>query len=539
VQPAVTATVLDELGSWLTGPQNLPTGPIPDGDRNKILSDCVGYYFRRICEIVSSLSPDGLIEYLVSKAESLLYEDAVERESLAYRVACFGDPPDLADEIDRGERDRAEAAIASRFLIEYVAATPPTGRTKITLDIYDHLIAVAAELYSRASLSDAILYGFSEAKLSILESGRLGVSRGDRYEAGTKAFRASYSEAIRRMVTDPQPALTSVAAQPSEEVESAMLKEFGFTLGDLRSAIGELIALGDAFCGYEPYRLPEEQVRAQLMSRLGWSSAKVEGFIDRLSLQERVDFLSVKADAYPWRYNREWSYARRPLIRVGGLGGPSFLVWAPRQCWSAGGYWTGLIYSGRMRAQSKELRTIVSTIRQHENLEFERSVAAAFQAGGCDISVAGLSKICGSRLQSSAGDDLGDIDALGIRRDKRLILVGEAKDFELARTPRELAHEVDHLLEGERSALRKLTARAGWVRGNLARVLKHFELEDDLAGWSIVPVIVTSRNLISPHFFSSKVPVIPIDEAPLFVKTTINRARGYGRRQRKVGRRRG
>ena len=46
------------------------------------------------------------------------------------------------------ERKGVEAAVASRFLVEYAAAVPPAGNQVVNLMIYDELLAVAAELIS-------------------------------------------------------------------------------------------------------------------------------------------------------------------------------------------------------------------------------------------------------------------------------------------------------------------------------------------------------------------------------------------------------
>jgi hypothetical protein len=54
--------------------------------------------------------------------------------------------------------------------------------------------------------------------------------------------------------------------------------------------------------------------------------------------------------------------------------------------------------------------------------------------------------------------------------------VAEAKDFELARTPTELANEAEGLLTGNKSAVRKLSRRTVWVEGHLGLVLRHFSI---------------------------------------------------------------
>ena len=44
---------------------------------------------------------------------------------MATRVACFGQSPEFLKELSDGLSEHSEAAVAGRFLIEYVVACPP------------------------------------------------------------------------------------------------------------------------------------------------------------------------------------------------------------------------------------------------------------------------------------------------------------------------------------------------------------------------------------------------------------------------------
>jgi hypothetical protein len=182
------------------------------------------------------------------------------------------------------------------------------------------------------------------------------------------------------------------------------------------------------------------------------------------------------------------------------------------------------------------MRQLMGAIRQAQNKAFETLVEATLREGGCSITASGVSKVVGKKLKSAEGHDLGDIDALGISPAKKLIIVAEAKDFELARNPTELANEADDLLRGEKSAMRKLGRRAQWITDNLARILSHFDVNGNAAGWTVLPVIVTSRDLVSPRVLASTIPVIPAETLKAWVESEIKRCKrrrneGYKRRK--------
>ena len=89
VQPAVTATLLDDLGHWLSG-TGLSPGPIPSDDRTQVLNQAVGYYYQRLEKTIAGLSPDGLMAFLVSQDEALLQDGATRAQKLPSQLACFG-----------------------------------------------------------------------------------------------------------------------------------------------------------------------------------------------------------------------------------------------------------------------------------------------------------------------------------------------------------------------------------------------------------------------------------------------------------------
>jgi hypothetical protein len=534
VQPAVTATLLDDLGHWLAG-TGLSTGPIGSDARTGLLNQAVGYYYQRLEKTIADLSPDGLMAFMVSQDEALLQDGAKRAQRLPSQLACFGAESIPAHDLRTQDSKNIQAAVASRFLIEYTAATPPTGSTRINLMIYDELLALADELIARATLSDAIHYGFSQVELSLLPSGRLGVSLGDRYVAGTKATAAAEAEARHALALGP--ATASGAPQPTAgteqrsanaatrvRVDDAMRAEFGFTLTQAIDGLSDLAA-ESAARGRGPTSEPVAQVRSRLQNLPGWDEETARAFLSKLTLRPRAKFMSPGIDACPWRFNRDLSYIRRPLIEITGPDGGALLMWSSRRAWFAARYWTELIFTGRLKGATQPMKTLMGTIRQDQNKAFEREVKAVLAQSGFPFAGTGVKRICAQRLLSTDGADLGDIDAIALDPATKTIIVAEAKDFELARTPAELANEAEDLLTGDKSAVRKLGRRAAWVQSHVALALRHFGVAATETGWHVVPVIVTSRHLISPRVLEVSVPVVARADLPSWASQQGSRQR--------------
>jgi hypothetical protein len=101
------------------------------------------------------------------------------------------------------------------------------------------------------------------------------------------------------------------------------------------------------------------------------------------------------------------------------------------------------------------------------------------------------------------GEDIGDIDVLVIDHEAKLVLAIEVKDFEFARTPVELKHELDKLFIGDKSTLFHHKERLRLLETNLEQIHQHFALQGEFHEWHIQGEIVASRDLLANHLDGS------------------------------------
>ena len=99
----------------------------------------------------------------------------------------------------------------------------------------------------------------------------------------------------------------------------------------------------------------------------------------------------------------------------------------------------------------------------------------------------------------------------------KTIVAIEAKDFEVSRTPAELANEIEKLFSGrgkKKSTVEKHERRLEWLREHLDKVVAEFGIDDSL-GWKVRGFIVTSEQLVTPMMRSSSLPVFTINDLDL------------------------
>lgn len=512
----VTAQLLDELGEWLRSPVGggFSTGEILNKQRISALNAAVKYLFGRLESEIASFDQRNLLDFLVAQNESLVHDAKFNELMLRSRLACFGEQSDTVTELVHHRNDSASAQRANRFLIEYVAAQPPKRTSPVEVLDYYRILVIASEIIERATISDFLSHNLADFQVSILDSGRLGVSREEPVTAAMEKYAANSGMRSVRV------AMSGEAKDDQEDFdvanfiansEPAMRAEFGFTLSELREVCGGLLDLATAD---KVTRIDRSLAVAEIAAKRSMQEELVSEVLDGITLTERSSFLDIGPDAWPWRFNRDMSYVRRPVVLQDDQ-----LVFGFRSVRRLGPYWVENMLSGRLQgcAKTTVMQQCISDARGRINDAFARSVAANLERLGMTTRMS-VKKIGKRRIVDSSGNDLGDIDVLAAHAASRSIIAIEAKDFEVARTPAEIARELEKLFSGKpgkKSTLELHNRRIDWLRQHLSEVLLYLNEDTDAAPWQVIGAVVTSEPLITPLVSSTTLPVIPLDDLGL------------------------
>lgn len=502
--------LLDDLAQALFATQ--PVGSIPDAERTALLHRVNGVLFGRFAHRVRSLAPDGLVEALLQRHEALTRDSTYHAITVPTQLACFAPLQDIATDIATRTGALATASLASRFLLEYVAAQPPTGSRPLSLTVYDELMAIASSIISFGFESDFIHFELADLPMQVLPSGRLGIDR-DALERSMSAYRDVFSAGEAARATEAFPRLwgaESAGQSPADRpIDEAVRVELGVTLQDLWDVVIEAYNLADG----EVMTRPRHEVAADLGGTLGWPLEKVERSLELLTLTAREDFLRPPApfkgiDVYPWRFNRRLSFLQRPILQRG-----TDLVWGPRSVYQAVTHLTSLILGGRYRAETPELKAAFGVLTNERGRRFNDEVEALVRGAGYREVTPQVKKIAGLAIAGPQGT-LGDVDVFVVDRDRRRLLLIECKDLASARTPAELYNEMQTLLQGsaKKKAIVELHGRrAQWFEEHKIRVLEHLNA-DQPEGWTVVPLVVVDTELMAASFAQSPIPVVPVHQ---------------------------
>lgn len=516
VQEADEQVVLDELGEHMRSVVGLATGPVAVAALDGVIKSAVRFLFGCLERLVRSLSPTDLLEWLISHNEALVCRDAVERLSLPGRVSCVRDNPGLVDALAKTAGEVATAAIATRFVIEYVAARPPTGMRPISVSVLDRLLAYAKYIHVFGTLGDVVHFKIAHVAMAVLGSGRLGIDN-DAYGRALGTY--SQSAAELRVVRASRGPSVRREEVPKELVSLGLREMLGHEPARVAAILSAIMEEGLKVSPRSPCLELERAVEVA-SARSGASRADAIAVIRTFALEARPAFLSPlpphrKEDTFPWRFGRELSLLQRPLV-IRTRGTAQELIWGPRQLFGAMGYRQNRVEHGSFDARSIEGRQIRGRITEARGDSFEAAVKEIVAGRGTSLRhAARVKKANGKRLVSSDGRDLGDIDVLVANPVRRRLWLLECKDLSPAATPWRLRGELENLFVGDDSIEAKHGARIEWARANYRDLLVHLGIQDHKR-WQIQGFIVTDRDLLGPLLGGSATKVIPVDRLPEF-----------------------
>ena len=288
-----------------------------------------------------------------------------------------------------------------------------------------------------------------------------------------------------------------------EFIDDAFNAEYGFTYQQFARCIVAIADYGDS--------LKEEVKRVKrtlLVKNVAQESSLCEECVSKIikliSLEKRDDFLTPpkpfrKEDVYPWRFNRELSFTRRPIIQY-----KDELIWGNRQLHHMLRYTVDLIMEGKYKARHPKLKKLIGKLSDIRGNEFNTIVYQKLNSIDGLIVRERLSKINGKKIADENGNVLGDIDVFYIVPEKRKIVVGKVKDFSFAKSPYEMDQEYKRIfVDGDKPCyMTKHKRRVNWVKNHIEDVKKHFDLPD--GKWAVRAAMFVSDDIVSNAFYHQK-----------------------------------
>ncbi|MDD5544765.1 MAG: SEC-C domain-containing protein [Acidobacteriia bacterium] len=522
----------------------LPLGDVPRERRKDLVQDILSHHLSQLEEKVRQFDGLALLNYLIAQNEALTNDYAFSRLIATTSAACFaGTVRQARLNAERWPKvDRT--ALATRFLIEFVAANIPNGKRLPSILDVDELLGLAGEYINWGFLGDEIRCRVFAHELSILESGRVGIVSEGRTEAVSSFYAAKALESVENLGRSFGQRWSRKQVDPAkpaevEEVEAVFAAEYGIVPKEF---FGTCVAL--AHIGFElgggAVSLQQDELVAKINSLAQIPPASVRRTIDELALDSRPAWREppggfIDGDIQPFCYNRRLSFIRRPLIRLPWKEANGTIVqhiyWGPRHVDRAAHNLMTLILDGRYKeshCRSTEMRTYLGKVADELGREFEKQTA--------DWAESHLPFKVRRNVHIGPGEffdspvDIGDLDVVLIDTANHCLFCPECKDIQLSRNAVEMSGELNRLIRGkpgkpDESRVAMHAKRVSWLASNWPQVVGKLGL--DAGPWSIVPIILTSQEIAAPYIIDSPIPFLSMNRLKRELATALNElARG-------------
>lgn len=491
------------IGKELLKSGNWEIGIVPEEKRNEVSHVVVDWLYKRLQTKVAELSSYNILEIIYFDLEETLYKLILSERRFYMDIACY---PEKENVYIEEYNDLNKTSLALKFLIEYVTAQPATGNKSLGVGQYEELIAICSMIIEWAYKGDLLTYGIINTPIEFLQSKRIGLKKDefiDMYQ---------YSDLFRRRQLRFDSSYVTRKHYDinfndfSDELEIAYFKEFGYKYSDFVNVITTMVALNEE----EIICIEESHIVSKLIELNETLCENViKKVLSDVTYRPRANYLKLSSkyntwEAYPWRFNRRYSFNRRPVLQR-----DNSLIWGNRQLYHMLEYVTDLIYTGKLAAESKEMVELIGKISKSRGAAFNELIVNIIQDMNEFIVFPNVKKINGKKISNLQGNTLGDIDILIIDKEANKIIAAEVKDFHFSRNPYEIQQEYLKMFvdkDKKKCFATKHTRRLEWLKEHIQDIKVQYGLDD--REWDIKGIFIVSKPLISNAIYKQNIKCI-------------------------------
>ncbi len=503
--------LLDDIGHYFLEKGPWSYGMVPDEQRVSLGNAVVGYLYSELQKMVAAVKSEGLFELVCNDLEISIYNLMLLQKRFAYDIACY---PEKESKIQNDYNEINKSSLALKFLAEYIAACPSDGQQILGKMQYEKMLTICSMIIDWAYRNDLFKFNIFKTPIEFLESGRIGMKI-DEFNVLTSI---NLSARKRNLESISNPYIdrffpNGIMPNLQSKVDDAFFDEYGYTFDQFTRCIMYIIEYGDRFSG--DVKNEDRKVLIREISTMDndLDEAIISSILEQISLSEREDFLKptspyIKTDVLPWRFNRELSFTRRPILNHG-----SNVIWGNRQLYHMWVYTIDLIIEGKYKARNMKLSSLIGKLADKRGNEFNDMVAERLSSFNGLIVDKKVSKINKIKILGKDKNELGDIDVLYIVPTLKKIVIAEVKDFSFAKNPYEMDQEYQRMFvdkEKELCYVSKHRRRVAWAVEHIEDIKVHYRLSE--GKWTIKDTFFVSEEIISNIFHKKGQSIITYSE---------------------------
>ena len=497
--------ILDNIGLYFHNKKDIKYGKI---ENKKICNYIVEILYKKLINDLSQYNKHDLIFYLYQMYENNLGNLLIRQNFYINDIACY---PENKSEIDNNINDMNQLSVAVKFLIELCSSFISNNNLKISFYDIDYDIAIAAEIIEWAYVGDLLYYKMLDSDIHMLESNRIGFDKTALNKINS-LIKNAVNEKNSIYVSEQLKSLEKFSSKEvnnKNDFEEAFIDEFGYTFNDYIEIVTSLLKMFKMNYN-ELLEVTVGDVKHNIQNPIEYSSIKK--IMDSLSLTEREDFLKppkpyVKEDVFPWRFNRQLSFSRRPLVKINDR-----YVVGYRTLINSVIFFLNLINEGKYHAHSKKMKDYISKKNNLKGKRFNDQVYNYLLSFDSLIVKKNVKKINKKHISDENNNFLGDIDVLYISKKHKIIGIIETKNFDMARNFYEISNEYKKMFDSNnsKSLYKKHKHRVNWIVNHIDDIIEEYKLPK--YKWKIKDMFIVDDYVISKSAYDIDVNLYTLSE---------------------------
>lgn len=497
--------ILDNIGLYLHNKKGIKYGKI---ENKKICNYIVEFLYKRLMKDLSQYNKHDLIFYLYKMYENNLGNLLIRQNFYINDIACY---PEHKSEIDNNINDMNQLSVAVKFLIELCSSFISNKNLNISFYDIDYDIAIASEIIEWAYVGDLLYYKMLDSDINMLESNRIGFDKTSLNKINNLIKTAMNEKNNIYIIENLKESnkFSSKEENKNNNLEQAFIEEFGYTFSNYIETITGLLKMFNMNYD-ELLEVTVDDVKNNISNSIEFINVK--RIMDSLSLTEREDFLKppepyTKEDVFPWRFNRQLSFSRRPLVKMNNK-----YVVGYRTLINSVNFFLNLLNEGKYHAYSKTMKDYISKNNNLKGKLFNDQVYNYLSSFKSLIVKKNIKKINNKYISDKENNILGDIDVLYISKKHKIIGIIETKNFDMARNFYEISNEYKKMFDPDnsKSLYKKHKRRVNWVSNHIDDVIEEYKLPK--YKWKVKDMFVVDDYIISKKAYNINVNLYTLNE---------------------------
>lgn len=509
---ADSAIILENNVKWLNYQKPIPRTIADVDDKLKLLYDLIDSLRNQLRIRLKCFNSFELLKHVILRHEAIIYKSGYLELSLTAKLECFSHYQDIIEEYRKANADIIKTSHATRSLIECIVAEPYFGNDVVNDNDVDFLVALLSEINFYGNVIDSIQLKLDNPEIGLLPSGRIGLNH-DFYDSVVSNYRESVTMDEVQESNESFDSLFKVIKKDDnipldpyyDKIDTVFKNELGITFSKIIAILRFLsVRCFENRASY--YDCKEDELTPLIGANSILEKEEIEAFIKFVSLETRGCFDTpplgyFASDINTWRYNREFSYVRKPLLKIKMRDGTYSFIWSARHLAMASENLMHIFFNGLLKVNEKQYPEISKLVKERNTIkgkEYRDSVLQWLKQQPIYVHEQEI-KVRKS-VFPNAEKDYGDIDILVVDDNNKTVYLIECKNTKQAKIMYDFQNDAKNYIDKQ---LPKHINRGNFINSNLETLSK--KIGKDVTGYNVKPIVISSYQL--PVKFIQDIPI--------------------------------